>query len=145
MLSLATLIFGALDDNGFPLIDPDANTWCKFPQKQIKPGMDPSVWWETMPMSTSDAGEQGGKQPVREQGGEQPAANYWDKTKLMKWLQEHPITATGNVAFLQHEVASRKKTAVDAMRENKKESQQLAEIDHAEKKHKSWGRRYPYL
>lgn len=35
----------------------------------------------------------------------------------MKWLQEHPIAATDDAAFLKHEVAGQKREAMNTLRE----------------------------
>jgi hypothetical protein len=135
MLSLATMCIGALDDDGLALIDPNAMPWNKLPKKQIKPASDllrveiNRRWENTLP-----------------EGGKEPATKNWDKNKLIKWLEEHPIAAADDVAFLKCEVASRKRTAINAAMENDKEAGQRLDLDGATKnKYKSWSGRVPYL
>ena len=134
MLSLATMSIGARDEDGLPLIDCDLVPWNKIPKKQIKPGSDllraeiKRRWQAELPPKDKE-----------------PSSKNWDKTKLMKWLEEHPIIAAEDAAFLKQAVASRKRTAVNAARETEFEREQLLAVDVAGKKYKKWSGRLPYL
>ena len=125
MLSLATMSIGARDEDGLPLIDCDLVPWNKMPRKQIKPGSDllraeiKRRWQAELPPKDKE-----------------PSSKNWDKTKLMKWLEEHPIIAAEDAAFLKQAVASRKRTAVNAARETEFEREQLLAVDVAGKKYK---------
>ena len=146
MLSLATMSIGALDNDGQSLIDPDAAPWNKFPKKQIKPGADvlrakiKRRWQNAEPVITTDI--------CNKRESKEPASKNWDKNKLMTWLQDHPIVAARDVAFLKNEVSNRKRTAINAEKESEKEVEQLVAVDGAggvKKKYKSWSGRLPYL
>ena len=100
MLLLALMSIGALDVNGPPLIDPDAAPWTKFPKKQIKPGSDLlhakiKRRWQTaaLTLTTNIRNKRENKEP---------ASKNWDKNKLMKWLQEHPIATADDVTFAHY-------------------------------------------
>lgn len=136
MLSLATMSIGAVGEDGSPLLDPDGSPWNKVAKKQIKPGSD-------LLRAEIKRRWQCSKQESKE-----PATKNWEKSKLMKWLQEHPIAAADDITFLKHEVGIRKRTALLAARERDKETEQLLALDGAassKNKYKSWNGRLPYL
>ena len=136
MLLLATMCIGALDNNGLPLIDPDTAPWNQFPKKHVKPASD--ILRAEIRCQWSANSNQEGKEP---------ASKNWGKDKLTKWLQDHPIAAADNVAFLKHKVAKRKMTAIKAAQESDKEAEQLLAHDGAgaKNKYKSWNGQLPCL
>ena len=96
MILLATMSIGVHDDGGHLLIDPNKAPWDKLPKKQIKPTLD--LLREEIKCRWMTATEQ----PMKDK---EPAPNNWDKNKLMKWLEDHPIAAANDVSFLKKEVA----------------------------------------
>ncbi len=91
MLLLATLSIGARDARGLPLIDVQNDPWNKIPKKTIKLSMDAlcaeiRCCWNTL-----------------QREGKEPASKHWDKNKMIKWLEEHPINLADDLAFLKHE------------------------------------------
>ncbi len=127
---------GARDDDGHPLNDPDAAPWDKLPKKQIKPTLDVLQQEIKRRWSTATV------QPIKDK---EPASKNWDKNKLMKWLEDHPIAAADDVSFLKKEVASMKRVVLNAAREKNKEQEKMSDLDGTASKYKSWNGRIPYL
>ena len=69
----------------------------------------------------------------------------WDKNKLMKWLEDHPIAAADDVSFLKKEVANMARVVINAKKEKNKEKEQLLDLEGSATKYKSWTGRAPYL
>jgi hypothetical protein len=70
---------------------------------------------------------------------------HWDNNNLIEWYEKHPVATADDRAFLKYDVENQKRMAVKAMKDSKKETNQLVTIDGVAKKHKSWSGQFPSL
>ena len=104
MKSLTVLTIGIKDDNGAALIDLDAEPWTSLVSTTSRPQRD-------------DLAEEVLRRYVSENLSDRPdmkrlpQPRNWDKKKLLKWLDDNPVTDTIDVEFLKDTVCVRRAAA----------------------------------
>ncbi len=99
--SLAVLAIGIKDANGAALIDLDAEPWTSLVSTTSRPQRDDlaeEVLCRYVSESLSD----------RPDMKRMPQPRNWDKKKLLKWLDDYPVTDTIDLEFLKDTVRLRR-------------------------------------
>lgn len=128
MKTLVVLCRGLKGDDGKLLIDVEEEPWKYFKISTIKPNAN----------DYKDEIDRRWKLFVSASPGRtvQPRPKAWPVSKLLEWLDENPITAADDIAFLKTTVNTTKENAKDAFDAKKAEKEQLE---------KSWTGPHPYL
>ena len=130
--ALAVLSAGLKNDDGTDLIDLEGEPWKSLPVTTIRPqrvdyAEEISRHYESENLS------------VTANMTRAPKPKQWDKTRMLSWLDNHPLSHPTDVQFLQETVQDRKQSA-----ERVNVARQL-ENDTVDKAEKAWYGSLPML
>jgi hypothetical protein len=103
------------DDN--LVLDLTMDPWKSVPVMQDRPSRDfyaKEVLRRCAQVRTSDSGAKNKKVG--------PRPKQWNLSKILEWLEEHPISDPADISFLKREVASRKEVLEAAQKEEEEEN-----------------------
>jgi hypothetical protein len=114
---LVTMSIGLSDDDGNPVLPLDDQPWKTFALKQIRPSKDDYI-------------NEVNRRWIRENSGVSvrlgPRPRKWNLPKIQEWLESNPIVNPFDIEFVKGEVASRKKVAEAAQKENDDDNARLS-------------------